>query len=226
MNVNELITLFRRDTEEATYTYDRNLPDSFSIWSNYQLINYLNQVQNEFATRTYCLKDSNTFEITLIKDDSWIDIDPVILKVERVESLTSNRILPVVTMEEFIMNTFNRSWETKTGVPEYCISDIETDRFRVYPIPEEDNTIKLTVRRLPLEDLSSIDDELEINRKYHYGLLHGIKSLAYSNPKAILAGFAPLQVLERNNWEDFLLRSTRDFKVKTRGPGKIRYGGL
>lgn len=221
MNVEEILTLFRRETEDPTY--DGSIPDSYSLWSNFQLIQYLNQAVNEFASKTYCLKGSA--ELKVEADNQFIDLDNRILKVEHAELGSTNRVLKVITLEEFVTK-YGPTWTTRSGKPQVLITDVEYDKLVLWPIPEVDDTIKLTVRRVPLEDLDQMEDTPEIPSQYHYGLLHYMKFQAFSSPKAVLAGLINIAGMERSNWEEFLLRAIRDFKTKTRGPGKIRYGGI
>ena len=223
MNVEEILTLFRRETEDPTY--DGSIPDSYSLWSNFQLIQYLNQAVNEFASKTYCLKDYTNFNLEVEADNQFIDLDNRILKVEHAELVSTNRVLKVITLEEFVTK-YGPTWTTRIGTPQVLISDIEYDKLVLWPIPESDDTIKLTVRRIPLEDLDQMDDTPEIPSQYHYGLLHYMKFQAFSSPKAVLSGLMNLAGMERANWEEFLLRAIRDFKTKTRGPSVTRYGGI
>lgn len=226
MNVNQLITLFRRDTEDSAYYFENNMPDSVSLWSNFQLIQYINQVVDEFAKRTYCFKDSTNFILPIYANTPTIPISDRILKVERAELLSNNRLIPVISIEEFYNHFPSKSWETETGIIQYAISDIDYDTLRLYRIPEASDNLKLTVRRLTLNPVTSVEDELEIPYQYQYGLLHGLKVFAYNTPKAIAAGYFNLIPFEKQSWEEYLLQAARDYKVKTRGPGKIRYGGL
>lgn len=226
MNVSELLALFRREAEDSTFTYDHNLPDSFSLWSNFQLITYLNQVQEEFAIRTFCFMDSTNFIPEVTEADPWIDIDERILRVERAELVSKNLLLDLKSIEEFQTSIRPGTWETKTGTPKYLITDIETNKYRLFPIPVEDDTVKLTVRRLPFNVINELNDELEIPRRYHFGLISGLKLYAYANPKAVSLGYGSLLPYEQTKWEDVLLRATKDYNVKVRGPGKTRYGGL
>jgi hypothetical protein len=234
MTVNEILTLFRRQSEDSAYTHDRDMPDSISLWSNYQLIQYLNQGQNEFAEETYCFKDGDTFSLSLTGDVPTYEIDERILKVERAELLSTNRMLALKTIEEFQQSSYyddyghrrSASWEEHTGTPNSLITDITSDEFRVYPIPTEDDTIKLTVRRLPLYTLTALTDELELPERYQYGLLYKLQKEAYSNPKALLMGYGDALMIATKSWSDFVSNASKRIKIKTRGPGKVRYGGI
>lgn len=234
MNVNEIITLFRRQSEESAYTHDSDMPDSISLWSNYQLIEYLNEGQEEFAERTYCFKDGSNFSIPVVSGTAEYSASGEILKIERAELLSTNTIINTVTMEEFSQTTYYddyyrrrvASWEEQTGTPQCIITDIDYLTYRLYPIPVEDDTLKLTVRRLPLNRLTSLTDSLEIPERYQYSLLYKLQKEAYSAPKALLMGFGDALMVAERRWEEALKNAVSKIRIKTRGPGKVRYGGL
>jgi hypothetical protein len=137
-------------------------------------------------------------------------------------------------MEEFSQTTYHddyyrrraASWEEHTGTPRYLITDIDYTTYRVYPIPNANDILKLTVRRLPLQRLTALTDNLEVPERYQYGLLYKMQAEAYTAPKAIMAGYGEASVLAERKWQDFLVNSASSIKKKTRNPGKTRYGGL
>jgi len=231
--VKDLITLFRRNIEDAAYYPDRNMPIEDSIWSNYQLIQYLDQTQKEFAERTLVFKDSQSFSPAIKEDDPWVDLDPRIIRIERAELASVDRIVPIVTLEEFQVSYFvddygykrSASWMTRTGATQCLIRDIELDKLRVYPIPTENDTdtLELTVRRYPMSDLTDIDDALEVPARWQFGLLHGLEAYALQSP---LFPIRDAGMAARGRWEDFLNQAASRIQIRTRGPGAVRYGGL
>lgn len=234
MTANELITLFRRNAEDASYTYDTNMPSAMSLWSNFQLLQYMDQAQKEFAEKTYCFKDGSNFTISVAVGDSEVYYDPRIIKIERAESLADNTLLNLLSIEEFQTSFFvddygikrGSSWETRTGKPRSLITDITLNSVRLYPIPDIADTIKLTVRRYPLKNIESLDDDLEIPQRFQYGLLYKMQSEAFKNPKALISGYGDAAVAAKADWDNFITDAYKHFRVKTQGPGKIRYGGL
>jgi len=229
--VKDLITMFRRNIEDAAYYPDRNMPTEDSLWSNYQLIQFLNEVQKEFAERTLIFKDSQSFDPAITEADPWITLDPRILRIERAELASEDRVIPIVTIEEFQVSYFvddygykrSASWETRTGPLQALISDIEAGYLRAYPIPEEDDVLELTVRRYPMSDLTDIDDKLEVPERFQFGLLHGLEAYALATPMFPVPQAA---MAAKARWEQFLDRADSRTKIKTRGPGRVRYGGL
>ena len=234
MTVNELITLFRRSAEDSAYTHDRDMPESFSLWSNYQLIHFIDQAQKDFAEKTYIFRDDQNFNIIVETGIPNVSLDERVLRIERAELLSSNHLLAVKSIEEFQNSTGqddygvsrHASWEERTGTPDVLITDINSGYARIYPIPEADDEIKLTVRRLPLIDLVDLDEELEIPSRYQFGLLYKVQIEAFSSPKALLMGYGDALVAAKEKWEDFLIQAHKQVRVRTRGPGKTRYYSL
>lgn len=232
--VNDMLTLFRRSAEDSAFYPDRNFPDSTSLWSNFELIQYLNEAQKIFAERTYIFKDSKSFKPAITAADPWVDLDERILKVERAELVSSEAILTIQTIEDFQQSRYVddygirkvTSWESRTGTPQVVIRDIELDKLRLYPIPTEDDYLKLTVRRLPLSELTDRTDEIEVPYKHRYGLLYFMQKEGFSKPKALLAGYGDAALKANAEWNNFLSNAASTVKIRTRGPGQTRYGGL
>ena len=234
MTVEEFITLFRRNTENPSYTYDRDLPDVSTLWSNFQLIQYLNEAQDEFAERTYCFKDRTTFTLDVVAGEADVEADERILKVERAERVSDNIVLDLKTIEQFQQGFYDddyglrrvTSWETRTGTPRTIITDLDSGYFRLYPIPTENDTINLAVRRLPLHRLQQLDDHIEIPNRWVYTLMYKVQELAYSHPLALANGFGDGLMYAKQQWEKNIVDASSKYKIKQRGPGVTRYGGL
>jgi hypothetical protein len=233
-SVSDLITIFRREVDDPSYYLDRNLPQPNTFWSNFELIQYIDQGQKEFAERTLVFKDSLSFRPSIEADDPWVYFDPRILRIERAELSSSNKILPVYTIEDFQTKNYiddygiqrHASWEEQAGTPRCLIRDLELDKLRLYPTPEEDDTLILSVRRYPMEDITTMTDKLEIPNNWQFGLLYKIRKEAFVNPKALMAGFGEDAAVAKKDWEDFLNKAESRIKIKTRGPGQVRYRGL
>lgn len=232
--VADLITIFRRRTEDPAYHLDANLPQSNSLWSNYELIQLIDQAQKEFAERTLIFKDSENFDTDVTASDPWIEYDQRIIRIENAELSSDNIPLNVVTIEDFKTSIYvddygvrkDASWESRTGSPRYLIRDIRQNYLRSYPIPTENDTLLLTVRRLPLNDITELTDELEVPPRYQLGLLKYVEKELFSKPIAVLAGFGDLISVASKAWDDFCNMADSRTKIRTRGPGQVRYGGL
>lgn len=230
----DLITLFRREVDDPAYFPDANFPDAKSFWSNYELLQYLDQAQKEFAERTLVFKDDDSFKPAIVEDDPWVELDPLILRIERAEIESTEVIVPVYTIEEFQTSLYvddygirrTTSWESNAGVIQCFIRDIYQDKLRAYPIPEQDDFLLLTVRRYPLNNITALDQVLEVPERWQFGLLYGMRKEAFRNPKALAAGFGNAVTLAEADWENFLIKAVSREQIRTRGPGKIRYGGI
>lgn len=230
----DIITIFRREVDDPIFFADNNVAQPNTLWSNYQLLEWLTDGQEEFAERTACFKDDESFNPTVTAGDPELEYDPRILRVEKAELDSTERELPIVTIEEFRTSTLrddygtrkSASWKSLEGTPRYLISDIRSGTFRLYPIPTEDDSITLTVRRYPMASLESSSDDLELPDRWQKGLVYKLASEAYSTPKAMMSGFGEAGLIAAKRWEDHLNKACSRLGIRDRGPGKIRYGGL
>lgn len=233
--VGDLLEIFRREVDDPTYFSDAGLPQGNTLWSNYQLIQMLDEAQRIWAERTLGFKDYTTFTLDIIAGENVVDYDPRIIKIERADLVSAKERLALMSMEEFSQAAYYDDYGRairaaidgdRTGTPRVLITDAGADTMIVWPKPTEDDTVTLYVRRRPLSTLTAATDDLEVPEAYQLGLLHRVRSEAYSQPKALAAGFAESGLKAAADWETFLLRcSSRNF-IRSQRPGRMRYGGL
>lgn len=77
-----------------------------------------------------------------------------------------------------------------------------------------------------MSDITGLNDEFEIPSRFQYGLLYKLRQEAFKNPKALMAGFGEAATMARLDWETFLINAESKTKIRTRGPGQVRYGGF
>ncbi len=72
------------------------------------------------------------------------------------------------------------NWRKSTGTPGIYIPDMDTSKkIRLYPIPTADDSIWMTVERLPLTVLVNDSDVVDINRQDRMALVHYALHMAY-----------------------------------------------
>lgn len=232
--VGNLLDTFRREVDDPTYFSDAGLPMPNTLWSNYQLIQMLDDAQREWAERTLGFKDSKSFNQDITAGESEVEYDQRIIKIEKAELASDNREIELVNLAAFSMRVGRDdygtrvpvSWNTTTGTPTLLITDLDIGYMRLWPEPTEDDELLLATRRRPLATLVAKGDDLEVPEAYQLGLLNRVRRDAYSQPKALQAGFAEAGLKAAADWEDFLLRCSSRISIRTRRPGKMRYGGL
>lgn len=198
------------------------------LWSDRELLLYVDLAQKEYAKRTEAFRDSTTPEITQVTIaadingdyDPWITFDERVIRVEDayLES----------TQSELTLHNENElgggSWRASTGVPTSLVLDYDHSKGRLVPSPDADDTILLTVVRYPLKNVTD-GGRLEVRDPLHQrGLLDFAKSLAYSKNDADVHN-PKLAAEYEAKFAMNCMRFKSELDKAKRRPGTVRYGG-
>lgn len=161
MQVADFISTFR------SVMGDQELP---YLWSDEEIVQYLNWSEQEACTRAKLLKDSTSSFCTLAFTTpvATATLDETIFEVERVS--VAGKLLARTTVQE--LDAEAPGWElTSASVPTRYIHEGQT--LTLVPTPSVNVTVKLTVYRLPLVDMTADNDAAvpEIHRLHHPRLL-------------------------------------------------------
>ena len=176
MTLTEIMQLSRGmlDDEQGPY-----------LWKDIELVAYLNKSLNEFCEETEIIRDSITEAICWIAVKSGTRsyaLDTRIIDIKRARLVTADRRVTKVTTTFLDRSGFN--WDSEsagTGTPRKFMEDYNSKYLTFDIVPDADDTLKMTVVRLPLTQMSlSLPDAVpEIPFKYHYDLVDGILAKAY-----------------------------------------------
>ena len=186
--VQQLITQTRRFLQDPSgeelvddgwITDDSNL-----LWSNAELVDYLNEAEREACRRSFLLlesEDTDIIRISVEEDTAVYALNPLILEVLSGTLTTAKRVLSVEQPLEYFQS-ISGSWNTLTGIPTAIITDYQTGKIRLYKIPVEDDTLMLTAYRLPKTEMTwaNRSSSPEIDSSYHMDLIWWILYLAFS----------------------------------------------
>lgn len=157
---------------------DNELP---YLWSDAEWIAFGNEAQREACRRARLIVDSTTTAICTIAVTSAAQtfaLDPRILFIRRAKP--SWGIAPLKRISYKDLDNQVPGWEDETSpYPQWYVPDMDENRFRPYPSPSEAGTVKLTVIRLPLDDMG-ISDEPEIKPQFHDSLVYWMLHKAYA----------------------------------------------
>jgi hypothetical protein len=172
MNVNDFIARFRSDLDDAELPY---------LWSDADIIRYLNSAIKEACERALLIEDGADYDacrLRTVAGHADYELHPSVIKVKRVAF--RGRPLDETSIEA--MDSRGTAWEAQSGEPSKFIC---SDRLiRLVPKPSTSEIITLIVYRTQLEEfnadpLQSGDDDLEIGSIYHERLLPWMYCLAY-----------------------------------------------
>jgi len=123
--------------------------------------------------------------------DSWLyatlvapysfALSPYIITVDEVKWTSKQWRLTHVSIKKWQVNPW---WEQVTGMATEYATDGDTNRIFVNYRTTDSDVLKLTVRRLPIVNLSDDDDRPEFKSDYHDFFKNGVLSLMYAKQDA------------------------------------------
>lgn len=116
-------------------------------------------------------------KLTLSAYTTTYSLSPYILEIQRVKlvSLTT----PTKKTTYGALDISQSDWEKSyPGTVQNWLNDMDKDKITLYPPTDTSDTVRFTVRRLPLTRVTEDDLTIspEINRQYHKALIPGILS--------------------------------------------------
>jgi hypothetical protein len=146
-------------------------------------MDYLNEAEEEAAFRKNLLFDkiSAFCNIPVSTQYSIYRLDPCIYAVcDAFIVVTDNNWERLRSTDRIEMDRLNRYWRIEHGTPRWFIQYDNT--LELIPRPDKDYTLKLEVYRLPLDAMSSLGDEPEIQRNHHRSLVEWALYRRFSQP--------------------------------------------
>ncbi len=157
------------------------------LWSDRELCGYTNIVINEVTEEKRLFRDSKTPAICNIAVLA-ADAAPDYLLDTRINEIVSARmnsqVIPLVRETKKYLESWNPDWRNMTvDTPYWFLTDYSEGYLTLVPKSQRNDTILLTVYRLPLTqmaiDAAGLAASPEIHFKHHPRLVNGIMSLAY-----------------------------------------------
>ena len=156
------------------------------LWTETELIQYLNNSHNEAAEKAKLFLDSVTPAICRIailagNPDPDYSLDNRVVEIVSAKLSTQARFLDRKTKAD--LDGSNPDWRNAApGDPRCFLTDYTEGRLTIHPRSNADATLFLTVYRLPLTQLTAdaLDAEPEIHFRHHSRLVDGILAQAYN----------------------------------------------
>lgn len=178
MTLEEMITLFRAQSKDERNAVSGGNGDV--LCSDELLALYANEAQDEACRRGDLLRDSSSplTTIAFAVGAESVPLDSKVLRILRAR--VDGQCADGISMEE--MDALHPDWQDATvrSRPTLLITGMSTGSLFLWPRPEQDGTIRLTVQRLPLKPLRNDIDKPEIRPELHRGLVEWMLFRAYS----------------------------------------------
>lgn len=180
-----LLALFRADVrDEATPP----------LWSDLEIYSYMDDAQKKFCIETGGIADSSSAItiIPLLLGEQWVAYDKRILKIRGGSRVSDDYDVKILNYEDLgtarfmsdYGNTFGTSFRNTAGPVQAIVVGMDANRMRVAGIPQFNDSLQLSVYRLPLEDIVDASDVFEIDDRHHRHLMDWMKSLGYQKQDA------------------------------------------
>lgn len=167
MLVSELLDECRIRLDDAVATY---------LWSDTELYSWINEAQIEACRRARILS-SGSFAVSILAETASYDIPEKVIQIRRAKLSINELPLSFKGLRDMDMDV--SGWESHAGTPTDIITDIENNRFTLYPKPVANDTLNLVAVHEP-STIVDDDSALEIPARFHYGLVDWVLFRAYS----------------------------------------------
>jgi len=197
-----------REIKEECWDQARELKGEDQLWPSEEMNRYVNRIYRRIASETLCLRDTTTPAVCLIASapvdyttltegtldyllandtTSFLyhkDVAPylhslhsAILRVDEVKWLSRGFRLTRVSSSKWQENPI---WEQSLGIATEYALDLEQGKLALNLRDQASDTLKLSVRRMPLLPLSGDSDVPELPIDYHDAFMPGVLELMYS----------------------------------------------
>lgn len=159
------------------------------LWSDAELNSFLNQAVDEACVRARLIVDSTSAEVTPIAITAGVNQYPIhrsVFYIDRIYDTGSK--CEVLKAGHDDLDERYPQWLDAEGSPAKFMLDLNfyhvpgdeehTHKLTLFPKPDVDTTLQLTVFRLPLEPMASDGDTPELPSFFHPDLLHWACHLA------------------------------------------------
>lgn len=151
MDVSGLIAICRRRIDDTVEPY---------LISDEEFTQFANTAQREVCERGHELFDetSAVTSVAVTAGEPTYTVSDAIIVIERAQVVGEPLRMTKILREDLDINRYN--WGSTSGTPTHFYQFGNT--IRLYPTPDVDYTLHMSVYRYPLDDLESTSDEPEL----------------------------------------------------------------
>lgn len=146
------------------------------LWSDTELVRYLNLAEKEFARRTHIIVDDTTAAYTTfdtVAGQGVYDLHVGVLEVKQAGTVEYDTEDPPNETSYHYMRDRTRSQNRRrfsSGRPNCYTAQVRSHSIRLDPIPDAVYTVELEVARLPKSEMQAGNHSPEIDEEYHLNL--------------------------------------------------------
>ena len=210
MTLQQLIDQFRSDVDDRIATY---------LFSDADVIGWLNEAEEEAALRANLLFDATTSEIcdiAVTAGTSLYALDPRVFVIERASFLATGEdaenAIVLDLRDRLSVDRTRPSWRTTEMEPVELI--VDEAKVQLACLPASSGTLSLEVYRAPLAPMVLGDDPVspEIAPLHHRHLVEWAKHRAFSRPDTEVFDPKRAETAEANFTKKFGLRPDADMR--------------
>ena len=212
MNTTELLAVFREEVFDLTAPY---------LWSDALVYRYIDDAQKQFCRDTYGIADARNHSLSTSAGVEWYDLDPRILKIRGATEQATGRSVIMVPAEKTTDQHIR--FDGAFGPIKAFVTGLEKNVLRAWPMPNQTQTVTLSVFRLPTSIASG--DDFEIDEQHVLPLLFWVKHKAYDvqdtevfNPQA--------SDKYRAKWDAYCAKALNEQSRASHVAGTVIYGGV
>lgn len=172
MDSTALHDLFRSDVRDVETPY---------LWSDIEVYAYLDDAQKMFCRMQGGISDATSAltQVAVVADQPFSTISSRILKIRELISRTQHRRIELANVEGV-----DTSRDIPAGPLRQAIVGMEANKIRWVPVPVASETVELLIYRLPLVDITTSGQAIEVDEQHHRHLLLWAKHLAHMKQDA------------------------------------------
>ena len=225
----ELYALFRSDTTDTVTPY---------LWSDVEVWLYMNEAYQMFVRLTGGVGDSTSdiTDVAVVAGEALAEVSPSILKFRKAVLQSTGRNLrivneadlPTLDLNDYGLHT--SALDNASGAVRLLViaEDKDADRgfVRWVQVPEQDDTVHLSVRRLPLDTITSASTRFaDVQQQHHMSLLDWMKYRAYGKQDADTFDRETSEASQLR-FERYCARCLREESRYRSDLAAVAYGGL
>ena len=185
MDSTELFAAFRYDVDDTVQPY---------LWSNEEVWRYGADAHRMFARLTGGITDvsSDVTRVDVLAGEATASLHPSILRILTARRLSDNAPVRIVTEQDLPLYTSLDYTRTRQifiddtpGPLKAMVIGLELDTVRWVQVPTENDTVQLSVYRMPLDIITAPDMPIsEVAEEHHLHLIEWMKRWAYRKQDA------------------------------------------